>query len=506
MNTATILGYLEWILWASSSTVIVYSIVKRVLGHRDAGRWFLAGLTGFLIAGFSEVLLSGLYGDNITLLLAQPYGWVYSAISLGLMMVGGLYVVSGRIEEGSLQVLSGLLIIGLGLTSLYLAGFKTWTPGSILYVHLDLPKQGFYTGEAVYLNITVYPAPVEVEYTVSWGDGVVENYTGGPSIRVEHSYSSSGVYTVTVEASSGNKRGVNSIAVSVSEPPWEPPWPFNVIVKPVADFSSSFWQALTMPFNLQLLTTSPRLEENSEAWSLYEAVLNVSMSGLGLFLAFRLFHAAVAGDARGLVDSVREALVALLLAFTGPYVYNATVDVLNTISAGIIEGVNPTPVVASTLTLIAAGLGLGFFVPLAAHLAALITVIIAVAGALIALRHWLTLTLAASTPLLAVAYLHPGFRGTVKWLLGLWSGILLSGPLTAVFLRVWTSQVGSVGQALTGIFVYAILPNIIGFLGGGMIGGAAWRVSLPLQIVSLKLVGAVDRSREAKRGATSLKI
>ncbi|ADV64781.1 PKD domain-containing protein [Desulfurococcus mucosus] len=489
MDASLLLGYVDWVLWASSTAVIVLSVVRHASGSRDAGRWFLAGLTGLLIAGFADAVVNALYGGDTGILGSLPYGWVFPAASLGLTLTGGLYIVSGRLEEGVWQVLGGLLVVGLGLMALYLAGGRVGGLDRVLYVYVWSSRQGYFTGEAVNISVAVSPPVDTVEYVVSWGDGVVEHYTGGAAVNLSHVYASSGAYTVVINASGGGLTGFNSLALSISDKPWTPPWPFDIVVSPVAGFFNSLWQALTTPFNLQLLTTSPRLEEGSPEWGLYTAVLDASLTGLGFFLALRLIQAAVNGDARGFIDSVKEALVAVLLSLTAPYIYNASVDILNALSMRIVQGVDPMPSIASALTLISTGVILGFFIPAAAHLAALLTLILAATAALVAVRHWLTLSIAASTPLLAVAYLHPGLRGAVNRVIGLWSGLVLAGPLSAVFMKTWSLQVGGLGQAVTGLLVYAMLPNIMGLLGGG-VGGAAERIGLFFYTTALKITGA----------------
>jgi len=490
----TLLGYLEWVLWAASIGVLLVAVVKRVLGRGDAGRWFIAGLAGIMLAASSSGILSGLYGSLINVVASQPYGWLLPAVSIALMLIGGLYIVAGRLEEGSLHVLGGLLLIGLGAMAIALSTGLDGGLQGFLYVYAWTDRQGYYVGDTVNLTIMVYPGSSSVVYIIAWGDGVVEEYNGGSSIIVTHVYGASGGYTIRVNASSNGLTGYNSLAISVSDRPWEPPWPLDFIVKPILDFSSSFWQAVSMPFNLQLLTTSPRLTEDSGAWGIYTLVLSVSMGGLGLFLGFRLLEAVLRGELRGFLESLREVFTVVLLAYTAPRVYNASIDILNALSLRVIEGVDPMPSVASALALVSAGVGLGFFVPAAAYLAVFIVLVLVTAAALIAIRHWLILSIAASTPLLAVAYLHPGLRGAVRRIIGLWGSMILAGPLTAVFMKTWSIQVGYTGQALTGIFVYAILPNIISLLGGASIHPASGFRTL-IHIAVAKLAGTPRTSQ-----------
>ncbi|MEM0035692.1 MAG: PKD domain-containing protein [Desulfurococcus sp.] len=493
---SSLLGYLDWILWALSISVIIVSIIKHVLGHRDSGAWFLRGVAGLLLAGFSSILVNSLYNASQDVLGHASYGWILHASSLGLVLIGGLYIAMGRIGEGISSILGGILLIGVGLMGIYLGSSLHGGYGGPLYVYLYTDKQGYYVGEAVGLSVSISPGINGASYTVSWGDGVVEEFDGGSSLRLSHVYNSSGAYVIRVNVSSSGLTGFNSIAVSVSDKPWTPPWPFDIIVSPVTGFFSMFWQVVSTPFNLQLLTTSPRLEEGSAEWGLYELTFSISMSGLGLYLGFRLLQAVFEGESRGFIDVVREALIAVLLSLTAPYLHNASVDMLNAFSLKVVECVDPMPSIASILALISTGVALGFFIPVAANLAVVLTIMLASASALVVIRHWLILTITVSSPILAIAYLHPALRGAMNRVIGLWGSLVLAGPLTAVFMRTWSTQVGVAGQALTSVFIYMILPNIIGLLGG--VGPVITRSASILLYTALGAMRTMEERRQTR--------
>jgi len=77
----------------------------------------------------------------------------------------------------------------------------------------------------------------------------------------------------------------------------------------------------------------PRGQARDPVNNIYSLVLGVSMSALGLFLAFNLVWRVVGEESLlGVADSIKDAVVVVALVLLAPYVYNATAQALNTIS------------------------------------------------------------------------------------------------------------------------------------------------------------------------------
>ncbi|MEM1696933.1 MAG: hypothetical protein QXQ90_10120 [Desulfurococcaceae archaeon] len=121
------------------------------------------------------------------------------------------------------------------------------------------------------------------------------------------------------------------------------------------------------------------------------------------------------------------------------------------------------------------GVVIGYFVPFVANYAAFMAVTLFLASVAVYVRYVLITTLVAASPLLAVAYLHPGLRGMVKHLTTLLAGLMLAGPIAAVFLVVLSRVVP--GQDVVFGILYPLivgaLPSILGVFGAGAVGGLA---------------------------------
>jgi len=179
--------------------------------------------------------------------------------------------------------------------------------------------------------------------------------------------------------------------------------------------------------------------------------------------------------AGGLVQSLKDAVVVVALALLAPYVYNATAQILNTISYSLIDKINIGWVFAWIMLQIALGVVIGYFVPFVANYAAFMAITLFLASVVVYVRYVLIITLVAASPLLAVAYLHPGLRGMVKHLTTLLAGLMLAGPIAAVFLVVLSKVVP--GQDIVFGVLYPLivgaLPTLLGVFGAGAVEGLA---------------------------------
>ena len=106
--------------------------------------------------------------------------------------------------------------------------------------------------------------------------------------------------------------------------------------------------------------------------------------------------------------------------------------------------------------------------PFLAHYAAFLAATLFLASLAVYVRYILILTLVAASPLLAVGYLHLALRGAVRHAVSLLAGLMVAGPVAAVFMVVVNAVVP--GQSITFGILYplivGVLPTLLGTLGG----------------------------------------
>jgi len=408
-----------------------------------------------------------------------PFGWVFYAIAGVLLVSAAVYLALGRMAEGSWSLIGALLIVGIGFFAASLASGVEIGPGGTVSVTVVASTTMLKNNEE--LKLTVIPAGGDPPYTitVNWGDNTTSTGSTSTNITFTKRYSIPGdkpadSYTIRVDVvDSKGRTGFNILAVTVQNQDYCPlGWPFN--------FLCGFYKlvsAVIPSIDLQKLVECPLFPESGELHELYRYILSVSMAGLGLFLAFNLAWSVVGREdvAGGLVQSLKDAVVVVALALLAPYVYNATAQILNTISYSLIDKINIGWVFAWIMLQIALGVVIGYFVPFVANYAAFMAITLFLASVVVYVRYVLIITLVAASPLLAVAYLHPGLRGMVKHLTTLLAGLMLAGPIAAVFLVVLSKVIP--GQDIVFGVLYPLivgaLPTLLGVFGAGAVGGLA---------------------------------
>jgi carbon starvation protein len=363
------------------------------------------------------------------------------------------------------------------------------------------------SGQELALGVAVYGTRNPVRLNVSWGDGTCTTDVVEPGrlYSYSHSYSVPGneaarSYSILVEAVDTQDPGVwgrNAVAVVVQNQGYCPlGWPFSALCG-LYRLVSYVLPAL----DLQKLVACPLLptDPGDPVYGVYQLVLQVAMGGLGLFLAFAVAWSAVSRESVvALPESLRDAVVAVALALLAPYAYNATAQVLNLISYQLIARIDVGWVLAWVLLQVALGVVLGYFVPFVANYATFLAVGLLLASVAVYVRYVLILALATASPLLAVAWLHPGLRGAVRHAVALLAGLMLAGPLAAVFLVVLNAVIPGRDAVFGLLFpvVVGVLPTVLGALGGaGVLAHVTGTVVGGVRHLGAAVVGAVQRAR-----------
>ena len=456
-----------WVALYGGIGAVIAAVLAKVLGWESAPRLFVGGVSAVAVGSFGWFL--------ITSSAPAPGGgldWVYLAMAGALMAVAGIYLAMGRLEEGGKHVLYAFLVVGL-IAFAAAVGEGGVGPAGDLRVGLSLTETTLNSGEELGLTITVPgTASYPVQVSVSWGDNTsASTVVGvGGSATLTHIYviadKAAQAFTITAHAiDSAGREGFNTVTVMVQNPGYCPyPWYLGFLCPLV---SGVRW--VVPGLDLVKLVSSPEFptSEGDPIYEVYEAVLAVSLSVLGLYLALGLVFGAFEG---GVVEVFKDCVTALILALIIPWVYNASVGVMNWVALSMTPWVDP---LAPAAGIIATGLAIGYFVPAAANLASALIIIMMILSAVVVIRYVLILALIAGFPLVAVASIHPLFRGVLKHVMNLLAGLVIAGPLVAIFLRVLTvvTPGGELTLSITYPVVGVIVPNILSLFGAGVLGG-----------------------------------
>jgi len=493
-----------WVGWGTAIGFFTYGVILRVLGREGFERYIAGSLAAIIVLAFGWGLVQSLYGGVTPPL---PYGWVFYAVSGVLLVSSAIYLAMGR-AEGVSQLLAALLVVGLGFFAASLSSGVSTGPGGTVSVTVMPSSVTIRSGEE--LKLTIIPSGGSPPYSVfiDWGDGESSSSSVSGSGEWSHVYSipgsePAGSYTIRVDVTdSEGRRGWNILAVIVQNQNYCPlGWPWNIfcgLYKLVT--------AVIPALDLQKLVECPLfpMRDGDPVYEVYKLVLGVSMSALGLFLAFNLVWRAVGEEGLlGVVSSIKDAVVVVATALLAPYVYNATAQALNTISYQLIGQVNIGWVLAWIFLQLALGVVLGYFVPFLANYAAFLAITLFLASLAVYVRYILILTLMAASPLLAVGYLHPALRGAVRHAVSLLAGLMIAGPVAAVFMIVVNAVIP--GQSITFGILYplivGVLPTLLGTLGGGLVTTLIGAVKTE---VSMLIGGATSRETQVTPTTTSI--
>ena len=497
-------GWVLWLAGASGVASILAGVALSAAGRVERGRQLVSGgLAAILLVAFGWGLLTSLYPTPP----AVEYSWALYALAGAALGIAGVYLALGRFEEGVSSAVAALLVVGVGaLAGALASGLHQGAVGA-LTVDLHPSATSLQSGQELALGVAVYGTRNPVRLNVSWGDGTytMDTVEPGRLYSYSHSYSVPGSevarsYSILVEAVDSQDPGVwgrNAVAVVVQNQGYCPlGWPFSVLCG-LYRLVSYVLPAL----DLQKLVACPLLpaDPDDPVYGVYQLVLQVAMGGLGLFLAFAVIWSAVSRESVvALPESLRDAVVAVALALLAPYAYNATAQVLNLVSYQLIARIDVGWVLAWVLLQVALGVVLGYFVPFVANYATFLAVGLLLASVAVYVRYVLILALATASPLLAVAWLHPGLRGAVRHAVALLAGLMLAGPLAAVFLVVLNAVIPGRDVVFGLLFpvVVGVLPTVLGALGGaGVLVHVTGAVVGGIRHLGTAVVGAVQRVR-----------
>jgi carbon starvation protein len=479
----SLLNLFAGIAVAVSIAAIIIGIILRTRGDPRANNVMLYGFVGLLIALLGWPLVRWIYsGYAISAPLGVPanvWSVVVYALSAIMVVASAIYIALGRVEEGAWSFIAAVAVVGLLGAGLTL--FTQAAPAGTLRIEV-VGNTVVSSGQDLVLVVRVPDAVKPVAINVSWGDGAGETLQVEPGAwaRLVHRYSVGDApaanYTVVLLAreSETNRTGANVVGVIVVNPGYCPlGWPLNMLCGFLQRLSSVPLIGAAFSFDFQKLVMSPMFptDPGDPVYGVYAMLFQASLIGVGLFIAFSIAWSTIVGESpRAVIASVKDSVIALVLALLAPHIYNATASIINTVSVGIVGQGYAVQAMAVGIYAIAIALGaaLGLFLPYLAHLAATATILMLIGNIILVIRWALILAIVAASPLLALAYIHPALRGAARGVVGVLAGLVLAGPIAAIALIVIGKMVGDIAAAIAFPIFVQIAPSLLGAFGGSV--------------------------------------
>jgi hypothetical protein len=517
----SLLNLFAGIAVAVSIAVIIIGTILRTRGDPRANNVMLYGFVGLLIALLGWPLVRWIFSDYA---ISAPLGvpanvWsaVVYALSAIMVVASAVYIALGRVEEGAWSFIAAIVVVGLLGVGLTL--FTQAAPAGTLRIEV-IGNTVISSGQDLVLAVKVPDAVKPVAINVSWGDGAGETLWVEPNAwtRLVHRYSVGDApaanYTVVLLAreSETNSTGANVVGVIVVNPGYCPlGWPLNMLCGFLQRLSSVPLIGAAFSFDFQKLVMSPMFptDPGDPVYGVYAMLFQASLIGVGLFTAFSIAWSVAVGETpRAVIASVKDSVVALVLALLAPHIYNATASIINTVSVGIVGQGYAVQAMAVGIYAIAIALGaaLGLFLPYLAHLAATATILMLIGNIILVIRWALILAIVAASPLLALAYIHPALRGAARGVVGVLAGLMLAGPIAAIALIVIGKMVGDIAAAIAFPIFVQIVPSLLGAFGGSVAVGLGGEVLGGLRRVGGAITAAHMATQRLGRVGERMKI
>ena len=467
-----IVSWLFWVGLAWCLGSLFAGAALFALGRREhAQRLFAGSLAGLVLSLFGWGAVSG---------VVDAGEWYLYALSASLLGLGVIRFARGDLVGGSWLAVGSILVLGLGAFASSLSQGVSEISGALLVSVSASPSQG-YAPLNVTLHISISGGSPPYTARIDWGDGeAVDIAIPGGNVSASHTYRAPGGYAVAVSITDSKGASATAYApIGVQERPWWLSWPFNIMTEPIEAGLSTLSASLSAPF--YMLYTSPPYPE--ELKRIYSSISDTALAGLGLFLTILIAWSIWSREEPGgaIAESLKDAAFVLLVAATAVPLYEATASILNTVSTQIVSNINPAGFYAGAAALIGTGVVVGYFVPALANLSSAFVISLLIATAIAIIRYYMILAIVTAAPIIAVAWLHPGLRGAASAILSLLAGLMLSGPVAAVFIYIVFGLSQSLGIAGTAAFylsapiVVALAPQILTALSPGIMGVLASR-------------------------------
>ncbi len=468
----------SWILEGAvvvATLLIAYATYKFARGETERSlRYFLSGLAAILL---------GFYGWNVLISTFPPITGLPGSSLLYYALIGACFVSAvvyfavGRFERGVWHLGATILLIIVLLLIPALVNVNAFhlNVGSMT-VKVSADPTRIYAGQTTTIKIEIedYFTPKNGwNVEVYFGDNTSKTIkTNSRVVKIEHRYDKDGCYGVKALVSRIDEpyvKGVGFTVVVVKKPVPVFTWIFSSINDRINALINSVSGFLNYP--ITMVYTLPIIKPTDRLYTIYQKVTLVALAVFGLYLAFGIVHRIFTKEAvdEAVIESIKEAVYVLAIIYLAPYIYNVSASILNAVSAMLVGNIDVAPLYAGLISAVLLAIISGYFVPFIANIISYVVMAFIVTGAICAVKYWLILALVILSPLFAVSYLHPAFKGAVRFYLGILAGLMLAGPLSAVLLAIFSETLkgsgglwGKLAYALGSPLLLVVLPVVVG--------------------------------------------
>ncbi len=479
VDVNTLLNFAEqlecWILYGAvvfACVSLAYYVYLKIIG-KSSVKPVLASLLA-IIFGFSGwVLITSITDPSKFLILDSNTFKVYMLLVGACFVSSIIYFASGKFEAGAKKLLSAFLVIFFLM--LIPAIFNTLgiNPTDVLInditVHVradppQLPTQG-YSNIIVDIND---PGGSGWDYIIKVDGNVVDSgstssnhfersiFFSGGNKTVAH-----GVTVVVWRSDNAFIRGVGGTSVVVGEVNMPMTnWLFigaSGLANWVMDYIG---RGINTP--LTWAYECPILGQNSVEMKVYGKVCGIALVAFVIYLAFNLVWKAFISEKidEGIIESLKEALMVLMIIVFAPYLYNLVAGILNTISSNIATDLNMGLIISGVVSMVIISIVSGFLVPFIADVGAMVFMCFMAFIGIAYAKYLIIDSIITVSPILAVSYLHPALRNTVRHFLGLLASLMLAGPIIAIMLYLISHPWGAQGS-LALVLQYFLAPFLV---------------------------------------------
>lgn len=480
---------LNWILYVGIVLAVATLILSVVLAA--LGRWnsklFFSAVAGILI-GSTATLLQRALVQGIS--IGDPYTLIAIAIVSGFIIASVISFALGNPERGVKYFLAAALAGGFfAMIPAVQALFSAQVTNTIGSCSLQVEEVN--STDATTLNFIMPYGKAGATYNlrVYWGDGQIDSasISPGQTVTLSHSYSEEGSYGVIAIARS-DEGGICTAMAGVNVKKAPLPW----FAAPFRPENNPINQLIQIPY--QLFYTSPEFmtDPNSDDMKIYNTVTAVAIGFIGIFIILRFASGFFDRDpSESLVDSMKDAILVVVVILIAPYIYQIFVSMCNSVSmsaAYFADLANPAGI-ATIVALIVASIALGVFSSFFGTLGGTLAIAMMFASVMAAIRYALIKAIIFCVPLLAIAFLFPLARGTVRFFISFLIGLILAGPVAA-FVLVGLGTLPGIG-GVAKFFAPVIAMIVFPFIFTAASGAGPIAAATPLMRISSSLLGSM---------------
>ncbi|BDC18251.1 hypothetical protein [Acidianus sp. HS-5] len=490
----TIIDYMDYAAWLVVILGVIVSAILFATGRlREGSKKFTYIMVAAFVLAFGFTVLENALGYPVQYNIPgyQYISYLAYAGAAVSVIATAIYLVKGDLKEAGTYFVAAVLIIWA--VNFAPALFCTASTSSSSFGTIILSANPTSGNAPLTFTLQGYviPAPSQSEsvyvYAVNEQTGQQFGMAGGTvgtngQFCIKESIGSPGQYEIVAYIPNTNIQG--STAVDITSTP-NFGWNFVAAgMYAIEQFFSGLASGVLKIFNLPfayavMMPTYPTSNGNcfgigQTIYQMYQYTEGIAFGVLGIFLIgnilYRLWNGVEEGISRIIIGVSKDVITVAFVIVAAPYLYDVFAYIVNEVGGNLINYGNPGILIGDAIGVIASGMGLGYFVPELADLGSDLAFAIFLAFALFIIRFLAIAAILVATPILAVMWLFPPFRGAVRIFFEMILALGISGIVAAALFALLgklatSSPIAEFGIGLASPVLFGFLPMILSFTG-----------------------------------------